>query len=146
MNELGPRTEVFDPSVIDWPWAIATAARRLRIRVMPLLQGYLLEAYLSEHPSLTPAVRMAGHSLIELHDLLDPNKGMLGRKMEDLAEMQRTRRARHTIASATRPQMQARESEMTGHYAEALEALLIRLLDVRGLDFVLSMGHPQTRD
>lgn len=134
-------TREFDVTLIDWPWAIATAALRLRIRPLPLLQGYLLQAHLSDHPSLTPAVRMTGHALMELHSLLDPDKGAMGAQMEGLAEMQRARKARNTIATATRPQMQARESEMGRHYAETLEALLLKLLDVRGLHFVLSMGQ-----
>jgi hypothetical protein len=140
-NLPDPVVRDFDVNLIDWPWAIATAALRVRIRPMPLLHGYLLEAYLSDHPSLTPAVRMAGNALIELHALLDPDKGAMGVEMERLAQMQRARKARNTIATATRPQMQARESEMGQHYAEALESLLLELLEVRGLHFVQAMGH-----
>jgi hypothetical protein len=141
-----PRPSDFDPSLIDWSAAIAAATLRLRIRAMPLLQGYMLDAYLAEHPTLTPAVTMTGNALIELHYLIDPDKGTLGGNMEHLIELQRARKARNTISSATRPQMQAREAEMGRHYAETLEVLLVKLLQVKGLHFVLAMGHAHSRE
>ena len=133
----------FDVSLIDWPSAVQAAGKRLRVRTQPLLRGVLLEAYLSDHPSLTPSARMAGNAMIELHKMLDPDTGTLSPDLEAIPAVGRARKLRTAIAHAEQPLQASKEADMGRFYAHALSDLMLELLEQKGFRFVVSMGQPR---
>ena len=130
----------FDVSLIDWPSAIDAAGKRLRVRRLPLLNGALLEAYLTDHPSLTPSTRLAGNAMIEMHRMLNPDTGTLSDDLERIPSLARARKLRNAIANASQPQMSEKEADMARFYARALSELALELLDLKGFAFVVSLG------
>lgn len=133
--------EEFDVRLIDWPSAVAIAEKRFRVRIQPLLRGVLLDAELSDHPSLTPSGRMAGNVMIELHRMLDPLRGTLDQEMESIPALARARKLRNAIAGAAYPLPSAKELDMARFYARALAELLLDLLRRKGFQFVMAIGH-----
>ena len=124
---------------IDWPAAIDAAGRRLHVRLKPLLQGALLEAHLTDHPTLTPGVRLAGSALIALHALIDPHRGTLDEDLEALPELHRARRLR-AAASAPPDPDPAREPDAGRFYARSLTELLQAVFLAKGFEFIVKMG------
>ena len=133
--------EEFDVRLIDWPSAVAAAEKRFRVRIQPLLRGVLLEAELSDHPSLTPSATMAGNVLIELHRMLDPLRGTLDPEMESIPALGRARKLRNAIAGAAYPLPSSKEADMARFYARSLAELLLDLLERKGFQFVMAIGH-----
>lgn len=124
---------------IDWPAAIDAAGRRLHVRLKPLLKGALLEAHLTDHPTLTPGVLLAGSALIALHALIDPDRGVLDDELEALPELKRARRLRLAAAAPPDPDP-AREPDAGRFYARSLTELLQAVYRAKGFEFVVKMG------
>lgn len=131
----------YDLALIDWPSAIEAAAKRLHVRLRPLIQGALLEAYLDvDDPALTPAMRLAGNALIELHKLIDLDSGVLSTELEAIPSLARARMLRRAAVSPPAGRDPADEPDMGRFYARALSELLESIFALKGFEFVVSMG------